>query len=152
MLTFNNLKILIVGDIMLDRYWYGAVDRISPEAPVPVVRITREENRLGGCANVAYNVVSLGAHSSLLSVVGDDEASHLLEDLVAKTGIAPYWAATANSKPQSSCASLAASNNCCAWTLRTRHKTKCWPRKPTNSCNCFRPITWCCSPTTAKVA
>jgi rfaE bifunctional protein kinase chain/domain len=75
---------------MLDRYWYGAVDRISPEAPVPVVRITREENRLGGCANVAYNVVSLGAHSSLLSVVGDDEASHLLEGLVAKTGIAPH--------------------------------------------------------------
>ena len=82
--------VLVVGDVMLDRYWYGAVDRISPEAPVPVVRITREENRLGGCANVAYNVVSLGAHSSLLSVVGDDEASHLLEDLVAKTGIAPH--------------------------------------------------------------
>jgi rfaE bifunctional protein kinase chain/domain len=75
---------------MLDRYWYGAVDRISPEAPVPVVRVTREENRLGGCANVAYNVVSLGAHASLLSVVGDDEASHLLEDLVAQTGIAPH--------------------------------------------------------------
>ena len=75
---------------MLDRYWYGAVERISPEAPVPVVRVTREENRLGGCANVAYNVVSLGAHASLLSVVGDDDASHLLEDLVAKTGIAPH--------------------------------------------------------------
>ena len=86
----NHAHVLVVGDVMLDRYWYGAVDRISPEAPVPVVRITREENRLGGCANVAYNVVSLGAHSSLLSVVGDDEASHLLEDLVAKTGIAPH--------------------------------------------------------------
>ena len=83
-------QVLVVGDVMLDRYWYGAVDRISPEAPVPVVRVTREENRLGGCANVAYNVVSLGAHASLLSVVGDDEASHLLEDLVAQTGIAPY--------------------------------------------------------------
>jgi rfaE bifunctional protein kinase chain/domain len=55
-----------------------------------VVRVTREENRLGGCANVAYNVVSLGAHASLLSVVGDDEASHLLEDLVAQTGISPH--------------------------------------------------------------
>jgi D-glycero-beta-D-manno-heptose-7-phosphate kinase len=86
----SQAHVLVVGDVMLDRYWYGAVDRISPEAPVPVVRITREENRLGGCANVAYNVVSLGAHSSLLSVVGDDEASHLLEDLVAKTGIAPH--------------------------------------------------------------
>jgi len=83
-------KVLVVGDVMLDRYWYGAVDRISPEAPVPVVRVVREENRLGGCANVAYNVVSLGAQASLLSVVGDDDASHLLEDLVAKTGIAPY--------------------------------------------------------------
>ena len=83
-------QVLVVGDVMLDRYWYGAVDRISPEAPVPVVRVTREETRLGGCANVAYNVVSLGAHASLLSVVGDDEASHLLEDLVAKTGIAPH--------------------------------------------------------------
>ncbi len=83
-------QVLVVGDVMLDRYWYGAVDRISPEAPVPVVRVTREENRLGGCANVAYNVVSLGAHASLLSVVGDDDASHLLEDLVAKTGIAPF--------------------------------------------------------------
>jgi rfaE bifunctional protein kinase chain/domain len=86
----SQAHVLVVGDVMLDRYWYGAVDRISPEAPVPVVRITREENRLGGCANVAYNVVSVGAHASLLSVVGDDEASHLLEDLVAKTGIAPH--------------------------------------------------------------
>jgi len=86
----HQASVLVVGDVMLDRYWYGAVDRISPEAPVPVVRVVREENRLGGCANVAYNVVSLGAQASLLSVVGDDEASRLLEDLVAKTGIAPY--------------------------------------------------------------
>jgi rfaE bifunctional protein kinase chain/domain len=76
---------------MLDRYWYGAVDRISPEAPVPVVRINREENRLGGCANVAFNAVSVGAQASLLSVVGDDEASHLLQDLIAKSGITPYF-------------------------------------------------------------
>ena len=87
----NQAHVLVVGDVMLDRYWYGAVDRISPEAPVPVVRITREENRLGGCANVAYNVASLGAQSSLLSVVGDDEASHLLEKLVAETGIQPHF-------------------------------------------------------------
>ncbi|MEY3445870.1 MAG: hypothetical protein RIR45_625, partial [Pseudomonadota bacterium] len=50
-------RVLVVGDVMLDRYWYGAVDRISPEAPVPIVRITREEERNGGAANVAYNVV-----------------------------------------------------------------------------------------------
>ena len=84
-------RVLVVGDVMLDRYWYGAVDRISPEAPVPVVRITREEERNGGAANVAYNVVTLGAQASLLTVVGDDEASHKLEALVAKTGITTHF-------------------------------------------------------------
>ncbi len=84
-------RVLVVGDVMLDRYWYGAVDRISPEAPVPVVRITHEEERSGGAANVAYNVVTLGAQASLLTVVGDDEASHKLEALVAQTGIHPHF-------------------------------------------------------------
>ncbi len=87
----STAQVLVVGDVMLDRYWYGAVDRISPEAPVPVVRITREEERNGGAANVAYNVVTLGAQASLLTVVGDDEASHKLEALVAKTGIQPHF-------------------------------------------------------------
>lgn len=84
-------RVLVVGDAMIDRYWYGAVDRISPEAPVPVVRVTREELRIGGAANVASNVVSLGAQATLLTVVGDDEASHTLESLVAKTGITPHF-------------------------------------------------------------
>ena len=84
-------RILVVGDAMLDRYWYGAVDRISPEAPVPVVRVTRTEERIGAAANVAYNIVTLGANASLLTVVGKDEASHHLEALVAKTGITPYF-------------------------------------------------------------
>ena len=84
-------KVLVVGDVMLDRYWYGSVERISPEAPVPVVRITKEEDRLGGSANVAFNGVSLGAQISLLSVVGDDETSHKLEKLVDATGIKPYF-------------------------------------------------------------
>lgn len=83
---------------MLDRYWYGAVDRISPEAPVPVVRVTRTEERIGASANVAYNVVTLGANASLLSVVGEDEASHILEALVAETGITPYFGRDANLK------------------------------------------------------
>ena len=83
--------ILVVGDAMLDRYWYGSVDRISPEAPVPVVRVTRTEERVGGAANVANNIVALGAQASLLSVVGDDEASRLLEELVAQTGITPHF-------------------------------------------------------------
>jgi len=91
-------RVLVVGDVMLDRYWYGAVDRISPEAPVPVVRITREEERNGGAANVAYNVVTLGAQASLLTVVGDDEASHKLEALVAKTGIETHFGRDADLK------------------------------------------------------
>ena len=91
-------RVLGVGDVMLDRYWYGAVDRISPEAPVPVVRITREEERNGGAANVAYNVVTLGAQASLLTVVGDDEASHKLEALVAQTGIQPHFGRDADLK------------------------------------------------------
>jgi rfaE bifunctional protein kinase chain/domain len=89
--TLAKSRVLVVGDAMIDRYWYGAVDRISPEAPVPVVRITREEERIGGAANVASNVVSLGAQATLLTVVGDDDASHKLEALVAQTGITPRF-------------------------------------------------------------
>jgi len=91
-------RVLVVGDVMLDRYWYGAVDRISPEAPVPVVRITREEERCGGAANVAFNAASLGAQASLLTVVGDDEASHKLEAIVAKTGIRTHFGRDADLK------------------------------------------------------
>jgi rfaE bifunctional protein kinase chain/domain len=93
-----NTRVLVVGDVMLDRYWYGAVDRISPEAPVPVVRVTREDERIGGAANVAYNVVTLGCQSSLLTVVGDDEASRKLEALVASTGIAAHFGRDAQLK------------------------------------------------------
>lgn len=85
-------RVMVVGDVMLDRYWYGAVDRISPEAPVPVVRVTREEERSGGAANVAHNVAALGAQASLLSVVGADDASHRLETLLSTTGIQTYFA------------------------------------------------------------
>ncbi|MFZ3158871.1 MAG: D-glycero-beta-D-manno-heptose-7-phosphate kinase [Rhodoferax sp.] len=91
-------RVLVVGDVMLDRYWYGAVDRISPEAPVPVVRVTREEERPGGAANVAFNVVTLGAQAALLTVVGEDEASHKLEALVAQTGIQPCFGRDAQLK------------------------------------------------------
>ena len=91
-------RVLVVGDVMLDRYWYGAVDRISPEAPVPIVRITREEERSGGAANVAYNVAILGAQASLLTVVGDDEASLKLEAILAKTGIRTHFGRDADLK------------------------------------------------------
>jgi rfaE bifunctional protein kinase chain/domain len=79
--------VLVVGDVMLDRYWHGAVDRISPEAPVPVVRVTREEERLGGAANVALNVKTLGARVTLLTVVGNDEAATRLRTLLEQQGI-----------------------------------------------------------------
>jgi len=91
-------RVLVVGDVMLDRYWYGAVDRISPEAPVPVVRVTREEERGGGAANVAGNIAALGAQASLLAVVGDDEASQHLEALLAKTGIQTHFGRDAELK------------------------------------------------------
>lgn len=80
-------RVLVVGDAMLDRYWHGAVERISPEAPVPVVKVAREEERIGAAANVAYNVSTLGAQASFLGVVGDDEPGHKLEALLKGTGI-----------------------------------------------------------------
>jgi rfaE bifunctional protein kinase chain/domain len=75
--------VLIVGDVMLDRYWFGDVERISPEAPVPVVRIARTEERPGGAANVARNVAALGAHAMLLSATGMDEPADTLVRLLA---------------------------------------------------------------------
>ena len=81
-------RVLVVGDAMLDRYWFGSVERISPEAPVPVVRVEREEERLGGAANVALNVQALGAQATLLTVVGDDEPAHRLEALLGAQGVA----------------------------------------------------------------
>jgi D-glycero-beta-D-manno-heptose-7-phosphate kinase len=78
----SQVRLLVVGDVMLDRYWFGEVSRISPEAPVPVVKVQRMEERLGGAANVARNAASLGAISALLSVVGDDEAGRTLGRLL----------------------------------------------------------------------
>jgi len=80
-------RVLVVGDAMLDRYWFGAVDRISPEAPVPIVRVSREEERLGGAANVALNVKTLGAQATLLTVVGDDEPARKLRQMLEQQGI-----------------------------------------------------------------
>lgn len=83
-------RVLVVGDAMLDRYWFGAVDRISPEAPVPVVRVNREQERLGGAANVALNVKTLGAQASLITVVGDDEPGRTLRKLTESAGVAAH--------------------------------------------------------------
>jgi D-glycero-beta-D-manno-heptose-7-phosphate kinase len=81
-------RVLVVGDAMLDRYWFGSVERISPEAPVPIVRVDREEERLGGAANVALNVRALGAQATLLTVVGADDPARKLEALLAEQGVA----------------------------------------------------------------
>ncbi|MDB5838634.1 MAG: rfaE1 [Herminiimonas sp.] len=80
--SFDSTRILVVGDVMLDRYWFGEVSRISPEAPVPVVRVERSEERLGGAANVARNAAALGAQIGLLGVVGQDEAGAAVEQLL----------------------------------------------------------------------
>ncbi len=83
----SRARVLVVGDVMLDRYWFGDVSRISPEAPVPVVKIEKSEERPGGAANVARNIAALGARVALLSVVGADEAGQSLLRLMASSGI-----------------------------------------------------------------
>lgn len=80
-------SVLVIGDVMLDRYWFGNVERISPEAPVPIVHVQREEFRLGGAANVARNIAALGGSATLLSVVGADEAAGRLARLLGEAGI-----------------------------------------------------------------
>lgn len=83
-------RVLVVGDVMLDRYWFGEVSRISPEAPVPIVKIQRTEERPGGAANVARNAASIGARTVLLSVVGDDEAGRQIAKLAEEALISAH--------------------------------------------------------------
>jgi D-glycero-beta-D-manno-heptose-7-phosphate kinase len=83
-------RVLVVGDVMLDRYWFGDVNRISPEAPVPVVLVQRQEDRLGGAANVARNAAALGAQAGLLCVVGHDEPGERIVQLLGDSGVAPH--------------------------------------------------------------
>lgn len=80
-------KILVIGDVMLDRYWFGSTDRISPEAPVPVVKVGLKEDRLGGAANVARNIVALGAQATLLGIVGQDLTADECELLLTEAGV-----------------------------------------------------------------
>ncbi|QRX83674.1 D-glycero-beta-D-manno-heptose-7-phosphate kinase [Glaciimonas sp. PAMC28666] len=85
--SFESVRILVVGDVMLDRYWFGEVSRISPEAPVPIVRVEKREERLGGAANVARNIATLGGGAGLLGVVGQDEAGDVVDRLLTGLGI-----------------------------------------------------------------
>lgn len=80
--NFNNLNVLIIGDVMIDSYFYGEVNRISPEAPVPIVSVNKKDNRLGGAANVALNIKALGANPILCSVIGTDSASEKFNELL----------------------------------------------------------------------
>lgn len=87
----SGARVLIVGDVMLDRYWFGNVERISPEAPVPIVHVQRTEERPGGAANVARNVAALGGQATLLSVVGDDEAGRSLASLLETENVKTHF-------------------------------------------------------------
>ena len=84
---FAKTNLLVVGDVMLDRYWFGDSDRISPEAPVPVVQVSKVDERLGGAANVARNVAALGANTTILGVVGEDEAGNRIGELLKQSGV-----------------------------------------------------------------
>ena len=85
--NFSQIKVLVVGDVMLDRYWSGATARVSPEAPVPVVNINDAEDRPGGAANVAINLSTLGAKVTLLGMTGNDANADVLEKRLLGYGI-----------------------------------------------------------------
>lgn len=93
---FQAAKVLVVGDVVLDRYWFGDVSRISPEAPVPVAKIGKTDNRAGGAANVARNIAALGGQAALLAVVGEDEAADTLAELLAHDQIANHMLRSAH--------------------------------------------------------
>ena len=84
---FKEIKVAVVGDVMMDTYWWGHVDRISPEAPVPVVSMYSKEYRIGGAGNVALNLAALGAKTSIFSVMGNDEDGNILKQLLADNNI-----------------------------------------------------------------
>ena len=92
---------------------------------MPVVRVTRQEERLGGAANVALNIKSLGAQATLITVVGEDEAAHRLQQLLQEQGIEVCWAGTPSCTPASSCASSDGRSSCCAWISKIRRTMRC---------------------------
>jgi rfaE bifunctional protein kinase chain/domain len=96
---FNSKKVLIIGDVMIDAYLWGKVDRISPEAPVPVVAIKKKDFRLGGAANVAMNVANLGATPMLASVIGDGNNAQLFARLLNESGISDEWLVQSGHRP-----------------------------------------------------
>ena len=95
---FSNCKVGVIGDVMLDTYWWGHVERISPEAPVPVVLLDKRELRIGGAGNVALNLVSLGAITSIFSVIGEDDAGKSLDALMTAQGIDTSYIICSNTR------------------------------------------------------
>jgi len=89
--SFESARVLVVGDLMLDRYWHGGTSRISPEAPVPVVHVKQNEERAGGACNVALNIATLGAQCTVMGLSGDDESARVLEHLLENIGVTPMF-------------------------------------------------------------
>jgi rfaE bifunctional protein kinase chain/domain len=112
--SMNGLHVVVVGDVMLDNYWWGNVDRISPEAPVPIVAITHRESRLGGAANVALNCKALGAKVTLASVIGDDADGNTLLRLAEEAGIDTSLVMKSNKRPTTT-----KMRSCCCWRSKS---------------------------------
>ncbi len=98
---FSKVKVLIIGDVMLDRYWWGSVKRISPEAPVPIVKLEKTSTAAGGAANVAANVVGLGAKAILVGLIGNDEEALNLSNILKTSGISPEYLLTLDNRQTS---------------------------------------------------
>ncbi|NOT74866.1 MAG: D-glycero-beta-D-manno-heptose-7-phosphate kinase [Cyclobacteriaceae bacterium] len=96
---FNNLNVLIIGDVMVDAYTWGAVERISPEAPVPIINVVKRDYRLGGAANVGLNILALGAKPILCSLIGDDDNGKKLLDLLDEKGMSKEGIVKSSTRP-----------------------------------------------------
>jgi rfaE bifunctional protein kinase chain/domain len=96
---FSQVKVLVVGDIMLDRYWWGTVNRISPEAPVPIVRLQKSTFAVGGAANVAANIAGLGAEAFLVGLVGKDEEAKSFSEMLLKTNVSDEYLVYSETRP-----------------------------------------------------
>lgn len=94
----STLKVAVLGDAMLDSYWWGSVDRISPEAPVPIVALKNKEQRIGGAGNVALNTTALGANTCMLTVLGNDSDGNLLSNLLAENGVETKYILSSNQR------------------------------------------------------
>ncbi|MDQ2751514.1 MAG: PfkB family carbohydrate kinase, partial [Bacteroidota bacterium] len=96
--NISHVRVAVIGDVMLDTYWWGSVERISPEGPVPVVALHKKEHRIGGAGNVALNTVSLGAQTTLFSVLGEDEDAEILLNLLQNEHIDTSYVLRSNER------------------------------------------------------